>query len=67
MMLLDCCGLDLDRWYSLARRMAGLIRMKASATSDITHCRAAHDRVSNRFGIHCARLELGRRRSGMRR
>jgi len=57
MMLLDRCGLDFDRWYPLPRRMAGLIRLKASATSDIAHCRAALDRVAKLFGIHCAPLQ----------
>ncbi len=52
MMLLDRCGLDLDRWYPLPRRMAGLMRMKASAKSDIAHCRRAIDRVAERFDIH---------------
>lgn len=53
MMLLDRCGLDLDRWYPFPRRMAGLIRMKASATRDIVHCQAAMDRVAERFNIRC--------------
>ena len=56
LMLLDRCGLDLDRWYPFPRRMAGLIRMKASAKSDIAHCRKALDRVAQRFGIHAAPL-----------
>lgn len=53
LMLLDRCGLDLDRWYPFPRRMAGLIRMKASATPDIAHCRAVLDRVADRFDIRC--------------
>jgi hypothetical protein len=57
MMLLDRCGLDFDRWYPLPHRMAGLIRLKANAAGDIAHCRAALDRVANRFGIHCAPLQ----------
>jgi hypothetical protein len=57
MSLLDHCGLDLDRWYPLPRRLAGLIRMKASATGDVAHCRRALDRVADRFGIHCAPLD----------
>ena len=56
MMLLDRCGLDLDRWYPLPRRMVGLMQMKATATQDISHCRAVLDRVADRFGVHCTSL-----------
>jgi len=56
MMLLDRCGLDMDRWYPFPRRMAGLMRMKASAKSDIEHCRNTLDRVASRFGIDAAPL-----------
>ena len=51
LMLLDRCGLDLDRWYPLPRRMAGLYRMKSTAAEDIAHCRRALDRVITRFDI----------------
>ncbi len=56
MALLDRCGLDLDRWYPLPRRLVGLIRMKSSANRDIAHCRASLDRIADRFGVHCAPL-----------
>lgn len=56
MMLLDRCGLDMDRWYPFPRRMAGLMRMKASATSDIAHCRHTLDRVASRFGVDAGPL-----------
>jgi len=56
LMLLDRCGLDMDRWYPLHRRMSGLLRMKASADSDIAHCRRVLDRVANRFGVHAGPL-----------
>lgn len=56
MLLLDRCGLDLDRWYPFPRRMAGLIKMKASAKADIAHCEKALDRVAERFDIHAAPL-----------
>ncbi|MFN9281434.1 MAG: hypothetical protein ACK6DW_17140 [Betaproteobacteria bacterium] len=39
MTLLDRCGLDLDRWYTLPRRLRGLLQMKSSAERDIAHCR----------------------------
>ena len=51
LMLLDRCGLDLDRWYPLPRRMAGLLRMKANAAKDIAHCRRTLDCVADRFGL----------------
>ncbi|UWQ15127.1 FAD-dependent oxidoreductase [Aliiroseovarius sp. M344] len=52
LMLLDRCGLDLDRWYPLPRRIAGLLTMKANATRDIEHCRRCLDRVAERFDVH---------------
>ncbi|PSL17794.1 FAD-dependent oxidoreductase [Shimia abyssi] len=56
MMLLDRCGLDLDRWYPFPRRMAALYQMKATANEDIAHCRAVLDRVADRFEVRCASL-----------
>lgn len=56
LMLLDRCGLDMDRWYPLPRRMAGLMRMKASASRDINHCRRSLDRVTKRFGVDAVPL-----------
>jgi len=55
-MLLDRCGLDLDRWYPLPRRVIGLMQMKSSAMRDIAHCRKALDRVAERFDLHCGPL-----------
>ncbi len=57
LMLLDRCGLDLDRWYPLPRRLAGLLRMKASAAKDIAHCRRTLDHVVDRFGVHGAPVQ----------
>ncbi|WP_306752296.1 FAD-dependent oxidoreductase [Paracoccus actinidiae] len=57
MSVLVRCGLDLDRWYPLPRRLAGLIRMKANARGDVAHCRRTLDRVAERFGIHCGPLD----------
>jgi Pyridine nucleotide-disulphide oxidoreductase len=56
MMLLDRCGLDLDRWYPLPRRLRGLLQMKSSAERDIAHCRKVLDRVAERFDVHCGPL-----------
>lgn len=57
LMLLDRCGLDLDRWYPFPRRMAGLIQMKSTANSDISHCSRVLDRVAERFDVHAAPVE----------
>lgn len=56
MTLLDRCGLDLDRWYPLPRRLSGLLKMKASAKRDLAHCRKVLDRVAERFEAHCGPL-----------
>lgn len=56
MSLLDRCGLDLDRWYPLPRRLMGLLQMKAQAQADIARCRRVLDRVADRFGIACGPL-----------
>ena len=53
MTLLDRCGLDLDRWYPLPRRLRGLLQMKSGAERDIAHCRKVLDRVAERFEVHC--------------
>ena len=55
--LLDRCGLDLDRWYPLPRRLAGLIRMKSTARADIDHCRATLDKIASRFGVTCGPID----------
>lgn len=51
--VLDACWLDLDRWYPLPRRMAGLVRLKLTASRDIAHCQAILDKVARRFDIAC--------------
>lgn len=56
MMLLDRCGLDLDRWYPLPRRLAGLIKMKSSAKADIDHCQKVLGRTADRFGLQSGAL-----------
>lgn len=50
------CGLDLNRWYPLPRRLAALARLKASQAGHRTHCRAALDRVRADHGIRCGPL-----------
>lgn len=61
LMLLDRCGLDLDRWYPFPRRMLALIKMKAGASKDIAHCHLVLDRVRDRFDVQCGPLTPGAR------
>ena len=55
--LLNRCGLDMDRWYPLPRRISALISMKANAKPDLAHCRKALDRVADRLGVHLKALD----------
>jgi len=56
LMLLDRCGLDMDRWYPFPRRVAALIRLKSTAANDIAHCRRALDNVARRFDVQAGPL-----------
>ncbi|WP_375230214.1 FAD-dependent oxidoreductase [Roseobacter sp. S98] len=56
LMLLDRCGLDLDRWYPLPRRMAGLYRIRANASKDIAHCSKVLDRIAQEYGVSATPL-----------
>ncbi|MFV0299764.1 MAG: FAD-dependent oxidoreductase, partial [Paracoccus sp. (in: a-proteobacteria)] len=55
--LLNRCALDFDRWYPVPRRLLSLVQLKSSAVRDLARCRAALDRVADRFGIPCGPLE----------
>lgn len=57
LLLLDRCGLDLDRWYPLPRRMAVLMKMKANAGPDVAHCRQVLDRMADRFDVRAASID----------
>jgi len=63
LMLLDRCGLDLDRWYPFPRRMAALVQMKTGTARDVAHCQKVLGRVAERFGVSCGPLR-GQDRSG---
>jgi len=63
LMLLDRCGLDLDRWYPFPRRMAAVVKMKTGATREIPHCQKVLDRVAQRFDVHCGPLAASDRRN----
>lgn len=47
------CGLDLDRWYPLPRRMAGLIDVKFNRGRYLDHCRKSLDWVGCTYGVRC--------------
>ncbi|MGR8920580.1 MAG: potassium transporter [Gammaproteobacteria bacterium] len=50
------CGLDFDQWYPLLRRLPALARFRRHKADNIARCRAALDRVRERFDIHCGPL-----------
>lgn len=50
------CGLDLNRWYPLPRRLAGFARMRINLRGWRDHCRAALDQVQRDTGLRCGLL-----------
>lgn len=54
--LLDRCGLDMDRWYPLPRRICALISMKRNARRDVAHCSKVLDSIARRFETHSKQL-----------
>lgn len=54
--LLNRCGLDMDRWYPLPRRLAALVSMKRNAECDVAHCRNVLDSIARRFETHSKQL-----------
>ncbi|MDW4497400.1 NAD(P)-binding protein [Sulfitobacter sp. D35] len=57
--VLNGFGADLDRWFPLHRRTAGLIDVKMNRGRYLAHGRAALDRVHARFGIPCGPIVSG--------
>lgn len=53
--LLDC-GLDLDRWYPLPRRMFGAAQFKLTHRRQREHLRHSLDTLRERFDIRCGPL-----------
>ena len=51
--VLDRCGLDLDRWFPLHRRLAALIDVKLNRRRYLDHTRRSLDRVREEHGIAC--------------
>ncbi|MEV0708046.1 potassium transporter [Nocardia aurea] len=56
--LLDC-GLDLDHWYPLPRRMIGTTRFLLTHRRERAHLRQTLDTVRERFDIRCGPLPRG--------
>jgi thioredoxin reductase len=50
------CGLDLDRWYPLPRRMAATARFMLTHRRERKHQRRTLDTVRERFDIRCGPL-----------
>lgn len=51
MSVLNRCGLDMDRWYPLPRRLAALMDIKRHAAADLAHCQKTLDRLAKRFDV----------------
>ncbi len=54
--VMDKCGLDLDRWFPLPRRLAALLNIKWNKKRYLVHCRNVLDTVAERYGIRCGVL-----------
>lgn len=50
------CGLVLDRWYPLPRRLAGTARFMLTHRRDRVHQRQTLDTVRERFDVRCGPL-----------
>jgi Pyridine nucleotide-disulphide oxidoreductase len=50
------CGIDLDRWYPLPRRMFGTARFMLTHRREREHYRQALDTVRERFDVRCGPL-----------
>jgi hypothetical protein len=52
----DECGLDLERWYPLPRRLVAVMRLVRELKRRPDHHRRTLDRVRDRFGVRCGTL-----------
>ncbi|MBF9035350.1 FAD-dependent oxidoreductase [Rhodobacterales bacterium HKCCE2091] len=50
------CGIDMDRWYPMPRRLLELVRIKTRQKALMAHARATLDRVRERTGVRCGPL-----------
>ncbi len=55
---LDECGLDLDRWFPMHRRVASLLNTKINARRYLEHCRATMDTIQRRHGLIAQPLRI---------
>lgn len=51
------CGINLDLWYPLPRRMLGLFQTHITARSDIAHCTHVLNNISERFEVECSPIK----------
>ncbi|PWJ13261.1 FAD-dependent oxidoreductase [Jannaschia seohaensis] len=52
----DECGLDLNRWYPLPRRVPILIDLKRNGPAYVAHCQTVLDRVAAQTGLRIGPL-----------
>jgi len=50
------CGLDLNRWYPLPRRLAALVKLKLNQKRYIKHCRNTLDYIHKEYALRCGLL-----------
>lgn len=50
------CGLDLDRWYPLPRRMLATLHFMRTHHADREHHRQTLDTIRERFDVRCGPL-----------
>jgi hypothetical protein len=51
------CGLDFDRWYPTARRIAGATALLATQKADSSHYRSTLETLGRRFDVQVGALE----------
>lgn len=52
------CGLDINRWYPLHRRLWSFARLKLNQRLQMAHCRAVLDYLREFEGVSCAPMPL---------
>jgi hypothetical protein len=58
------CGIDLECWYPLPRRLLTLLRFMWNRRRDVEHHRRSLDTLRERFGVRCGPLDLASRSTG---
>ncbi len=54
------CGLDLNRWFPLPRRLASLVMLKMHLQRYTAHCRNTLDYIHSEYAIRCGLLDRRR-------